>query len=228
MAPTSPSSSPAGRNTAGRLGVVKPNVTRSECNEPRPSVRYVGLNAIVNGSPEKETGRSSSARPTSSAPADSRSTSSANSIRTCAPRSATSATRLIASVSSATPMVATAVCSAGSSCRNFGNSASSNRVVLRLPSLRIPSNPSLPTADPAPNDKCTSPPSAPALAASANVLAGTSTAASMSADSVDQVSSRTANRNRSVAAKTTFSPEISTRIPVSIGSVSSRPAATAT
>ena len=50
----------------------------------------------------------------------------------------------------------------------------------------------------------------------------------MSADSVDQVSSRTASRNRSVAAKTTFSPEISTRMPVSIGSVSSRPAATAT
>jgi len=36
-------------------------------------------------------------------------------IRTWAPRSATSATRLIASVSSATPMVAMAVCSAGSS-----------------------------------------------------------------------------------------------------------------
>ena len=31
-----------------------------------------------------------------------------------------------------------------------------------------------------------------------------------------------------MAAKTTFSPEISTRMPVSIGSVSSRPAATAT
>ena len=54
-------------------------------------------------------------------------------MRICAPRSATSATRLIASVSSATPTVATAVCSAGSSCRNFGNSASSSRLVVRLP-----------------------------------------------------------------------------------------------
>ena len=100
--------------------------------------------------------------------------------------------------------------------------------MLRLPSLRIPSSPSLPTAAPAPNDKCTSVPDVPALAASASVLAGTSTAASMSVAVVDQVSSRTASRNRSVAAKTTVSPEISTRIPVSIGNVSSRPAATAT
>ena len=68
----------------------------------------------------------------------------------------------------------------------------------------------------------------PALAASANVFAGTNTAASRLGDDVDQVSSRTARRNRSVAAKTTVSPEISTRMPVSIGSVSSLPAATAT
>ena len=41
-------------------------------------------------------------------------------------------------------------------------------------------------------------------------------------------SSRTASRNRSVAARVSRGPSISSRIPVSIGSVSSRPAATAT
>ena len=41
-------------------------------------------------------------------------------------------------------------------------------------------------------------------------------------------SSRTARRNRSVAARTTVLPSISSRTPVSIGSVSSRPAANAT
>ena len=100
--------------------------------------------------------------------------------------------------------------------------------MLRLPFPLIPSNPSLPTVGPDPNDKWTSAPSVPVFAASASVLAGTSTAASTSGPAADQVSSRTANRNRSVAASTTDSPEISTRIPVSIGSVSSRPAATAT
>ena len=101
-------------------------------------------------------------------------------------------------------MVATAVCSAGNSWRNFGNSASSSRVVLRLPFPLMPSSPSLPTPLPAPSDKRTSEPSAPALAASASVFAGTSTAASMSGDDADHVSSRTASRNRSVAAKTTL------------------------
>src|SRR5262249_13170602 len=76
--------------------------------------------------------------------------------------------------------------------------------------------------------KRTSEPSVPVFAASANVLAGTSTAASTSGDNADQVSSRTASRNLSVAAKTTVSPEISTRIPVNIGNASSRPAAIAT
>ncbi|OBJ53347.1 hypothetical protein A9W94_01840 [Mycobacterium asiaticum] len=70
--------------------------------------------------------------------------------------------------------------------------------------------------------------SLPTMAASAKVFAGTSTDASMSGDNADQVNSRTANRNRSVAANTTDSPEISTLIPVSIGKVSSRPAAMAT
>jgi len=41
-------------------------------------------------------------------------------------------------------------------------------------------------------------------------------------------SSRTANRNRSVAARVSRGPSISRRTPVSMGSVSSRPAATAT
>lgn len=50
----------------------------------------------------------------------------------------------------------------------------------------------------------------------------------MSGEAADQVSSRTANRNLSVAASTTVSPEISTRIPVNMGNVSSRPAAMAT
>ena len=43
-----------------------------------------------------------------------------------------------------------------------------------------------------------------------------------------QVNSRMANRNRSVATMVSLSPLISSRTPVSIGSVSSRPAATAT
>ena len=65
------------------------------------------------------------------------------------------------------------------------------------------------------------------FAASASVRAGTSTAVETSGESGDHWSSRTANRKRSVAARVSRSPSISTRIPVSIGSVSSRPAAIA-
>ena len=76
-------------------------------------------------------------------------------------------------------------------------------MVLRLPLPLMPSNPSFPTPDPAPNDNRTSEPSAPVRAASASVLAGIRTAASMSGEAADQVNSRTAKRNLSVAAKTT-------------------------
>ena len=130
----------------------------------------VGLKAIVSGSPKNSTGRSSSAGVMSSAPADSRNTSSANSIRTCAPRSATSATRLIASVSSATPTVAMSVCSAGNSCRNFGNSASSGGAALAVAANTEQAL--FADVDPAPNDRCTSAPSAPAFPGSRQRLSG--------------------------------------------------------
>ena len=72
------------------------------------------------------------------------------------------------------------------------------------------------------------------FAASESVLAGARIAVvSPSADvgpssPGSQVNSRTASRKRSVAAIVSDGPSISTRMPVSIGSVSSRPAATAT
>ena len=55
-----------------------------------------------------------------------------------------------------------------------------------------------------------------------------STAVDCSVSSGCHVSSRTARRKRSVAARVSRGPSISMRMPVSIGSVSSRPAATAT
>ena len=67
------------------------------------------------------------------------------------------------------------------------------------------------------------------LAASASVRAGTRTCAeALPGVSGFQVSSRTARRYRSVAARVRRSPSISMRTPVSIGRVSSRPAAIAT
>ena len=71
------------------------------------------------------------------------------------------------------------------------------------------------------------------LAASARVLAGASSATSPDSPPPalspgSQVNSRTARRKRSVAASVSVEPSISMRMPVSIGSVSSRPAATAT
>ena len=67
------------------------------------------------------------------------------------------------------------------------------------------------------------------FAASASVRAGTSTwTASADGSSGFQSSSRTASRYRSVAARVSRVPSISRRTPVSIGSVSSRPAAIAT
>ncbi|SLG99345.1 Uncharacterised protein [Mycobacteroides abscessus subsp. abscessus] len=150
-----------------------------------------------------------------------------NSSRTCAPRSATRATRLMASVRAATASVATEVCSLGSNWRNLGNSASSSRVVVRRPALTIPSSPSEPA--PVPSESWTGASEAPSvLAASDRVRAGISTAVSMSGRAGVHSMWRTARRKRSVAASTTCEPSISTRIPVSIGKVSSRPAATAT
>ena len=65
------------------------------------------------------------------------------------------------------------------------------------------------------------------LATSASVRAGMSTALLVSSSGLQSIS-RTASRNRSVAARVSREPSISSRMPVSIGSVSSRPAATAT
>ena len=65
------------------------------------------------------------------------------------------------------------------------------------------------------------------FAESASVRAGTSTAACVAVGELGcQPSSRTASRYRSVAARVSRSPSISSRTPVSIGNVSSRPAAT--
>ncbi len=66
------------------------------------------------------------------------------------------------------------------------------------------------------------------LAASASVRDGMSTCASASGARGVQSSSRTAKRYLSVAASVSRAPLISRRTPVSIGKVSSRPAATAT
>ncbi len=65
------------------------------------------------------------------------------------------------------------------------------------------------------------------LAVSVSALAGTSTAADNSGRAGVQRSSRTASRYRSVEISVRVSPSISIRTPVSEGSVSSRPAATA-
>ena len=90
--------------------------------------------------------------------------------------------------------------------------------------------PSDPMAAPPPKASETTPvPSAPAvLALSESVFAGTRTAPLVSGSEGSHCNSRTASRKRSVAARTTELPSISTRTPVSIGNVSSLPAATAT
>jgi len=142
---------------------------------------------------------------------------------------ATNATRLIASVSSATPMVRDPPCARQATAD--GTSGTRHPEVgwcCVLPLLRIPSRPSLPTAAPAPSARRTSAPSDPAFAASANVLAGTSNrgldiSRFRRPGELHVTASRKPVGRRQ---KTTFSPEISTRMPVSIGSVSSRPAAT--
>ncbi len=84
---------------------------------------------------------------------------------------------------------------------------------------------------PAPDDDSETTISGPLVsvfAASARVRAGTSTAADIPGVSGRQGNSRTASRYRSVAARVIRSSSISSRTPVSIGRVSSRPAATAT
>ena len=73
-------------------------------------------------------------------------------------------------------------CCLGSSGRNFGNSASSNRVVVRRGSARMPSRPSAPTArpsEPSPKARVTGSlePASSERAVSASVLAGMSSSA---------------------------------------------------
>ena len=94
----------------------------------------------------------------------------------------------------------------------------------------VPEKPMMPSPEPPADSEIVSESvCARLLAASASVRAGTRTWASADEGSPGlQVSSRTASRYRSVAARVSFSPSISIRTPVSIGSVSSRPAATAT
>ena len=78
------------------------------------------------------------------------------------------------------------------------------------------------------SDSTISGPLVSVFAASASVRAGTRTAADTPGVSGRQANSRTASRYRSVAARVIRSSSISSRTPVSIGRVSSRPAATAT
>ncbi len=79
------------------------------------------------------------------------------------------------------------MCSVGNAAENFGNSASRSRVVLRRSHDAEQAVALTPTV---PNDKRTSEPPMPG--GLSNVLAGTSTAASISGDDADHFSSRTA------------------------------------
>ena len=71
-------------------------------------------------------------------------------------------------------------------------------------------------------------PAVSALAVSASVFAGTNALVCRPGCSGCQLISRTASRYLSVAARVTVASSISSRTPVRTGSVSSRPAATAT
>ncbi len=79
-----------------------------------------------------------------------------------------------------------------------------------------------------PSEIATSAPEVSARAVSPSTRAGTSTAVFRSGCTGFQRSSRTASRYLSVATRVSVSPEISILMPVSAGSVSSRPAAIAT
>ncbi len=88
-----------------------------------------------------------------------------------------------------------------------------------------PETPMRVSAPPPPRSIVTSSPRLMALAVSARVRAGTTTPAVKPGSAGDHVSSRAAMRYRSVQASHIVSPSMSMRTPVSIGRVSSRPAA---
>ena len=152
---------------------------------------------------------------------------SPNFICTAVLRSATRATRLTVSMSSALLTLAIVRCSAGKSERTLGNSPSSSRVVVRrTPPRPVPSKPMRPSPAPlALSAMVTSAPDVSDFAVSPSTLAGTSAATDSSGDCGFQVSSRCESRKRSVASSAIVEPSISIRTPVSTGSMSSRPAA---
>ena len=212
--------------TAGRVGCVNENLAIGESMAARPSSRYPGLKAISNASPSTLHSTASLAWASSPAPARSTTSEPSKFRRTGVLRSATSDTRFTASASMAVSTRATDAASFGSRVRYFGNSPSRSRVVVRRP---LPSNPMRPS--PAPGGAramLMTSADAKAFAASASVRAGMSACALILVDDGFHWKSRTANRYLSVAASTRLVPSISRRMPVNVGSVSSRPAAMAT
>src|SRR5690348_11071714 len=105
---------------AGLVGPVNDSRASSESIAPSPSSRYVGLNAIVSGSPSNDAGSASAASASSRPPASSTTPPSENDSRTGDVREATSETRRTASVSAAASTPAVAVNESGSSERYFG------------------------------------------------------------------------------------------------------------
>lgn len=86
----------------------------------------------------------------------------------------------------------------------------------------------LEAAEPPSTETSTCPDLPSDLAISVSRRADTTTSAATSGDFASNGSVRTAKRYRSVAASVIVEPSRPRRIPVSVGSVSSRPAATAT
>ena len=204
------------------MGEVNEIRAMSESIAPMPSSRYCGLKAICRSSPSNAASRTSTACASSEAPASSTSCPALNARRTGVLRSATSATRLTASANGAAGSSAVALNSLGSSDWYLGYSPDSSRVVVCRPA---PANPIRLSP---PSEIDTSAPEVRARAVSPSTRAGTSTAVLRSGCVGFQRSSRTASRYRSVATRVSLSPAISILMPVSAGSVSSRPAAMAT
>ena len=185
------------------------------------------MNATCIGSPSYPASIASLARASSLPPASTTRPSSLNDSRIGVVRSATSATRRTTSTSVATGIRACALWWSGSRLRTLGKSPSSSRLVVRR---APPTNPIMPSPiPPRASATVTSPPSGPRVfAVSARIFAGTSACRLASGVSGCHGSSLMANRYRSVASRVISAPSSSTRTPVSSGSVSSRPAATAT
>ena len=155
------------------------------------------------------------------------STPSLNASWTAVLRSATSDTRFTDSMSDALSTRAMVACSLGKSVRTLGNSPSRSRVVVRrTPPPAEPSKPMMPSpVPPLASAMVTLLPAVRDLAVSASTFAGTSAAAEASVEAGSHFSSRWESRKRSVASSEIVEPSISSRTPVSTGSMSSRPAA---